>query len=370
MKRILHVTTVHPRRDTRIFYRECLSLSKNGYKTYLIVADGLGDETYQSINILDIGKTQGRIKNFFKTYFLILKKVKELKPDLVHFHDAELMFVGSRIAKTRIPVYYDIHENIAKQILDKKHISVLLRRPLHYLYRLVERVLINNFHLVLAEKSYAPVYLKKGKSTTIILNLPEISSFESFKVDKRTENGIFYIGGISNDRGFDVTIKALRILKTRGVEFFMHYVGPKPEKLLRIKDINEITSNIKFYGRMDLIDGYEISRRCKVGLAVLKPIKNYIGSYPTKMFEYMSIKLPVITSNFSLYEDIVVKNDCGFCVNPFSEIELADKLEILLKDDDKVKFFGNNGYQAVRDKFNWSHEEIKLLRSYNFCLNE
>ena len=108
-----------------------------------------------------------------------------------------------------------------------------------------------------------------------------------------------------------------------------------------------------------------------------KDIKNFVSvlleskvKEASKMFEYMSIKLPVITSNFSLYEDIVVKNDCGFCVNPFSEIELADKLEILLKDDDKVKFFGNNGYQAVRDKFNWSHEEIKLLRSYNFCLNE
>ena len=97
-KKIIHITTIHPRRDTRIFYRECVSLSKKGYNTFFIVADGLGDEDYLGVKIIDLGKTYNRIKNFFRTYFLILKNINEIKPDIVHFHDPELMIVGKKIS--------------------------------------------------------------------------------------------------------------------------------------------------------------------------------------------------------------------------------------------------------------------------------
>jgi len=40
MKNICHITTVHSRFDTRIFLKECISLTKL-YKVFLIVA-GLG----------------------------------------------------------------------------------------------------------------------------------------------------------------------------------------------------------------------------------------------------------------------------------------------------------------------------------------
>jgi len=41
MKNICHITTVHSRFDTRIFLKECISLTKL-YKVFLIVADRLG----------------------------------------------------------------------------------------------------------------------------------------------------------------------------------------------------------------------------------------------------------------------------------------------------------------------------------------
>ena len=84
----------------------------------------------------------------------------------------------------------------------------------------------------------------------------------------------------------------------------------------------------------------------------------------------MSIKLPVITSNFKLYEEVVVKNECGFCIDPYSPEDLADKIEVLLKDGNKVTHFGNNGYNTVKNSFNWSNEEKKLLKRYDIILKE
>ncbi len=368
MYKVVHISTVHPRRDTRIFYRECVSLSKKGYQVILIVADGLGKENFEEVNIIDIGKSKNRIENFVSGYLKILKILNELKPDLVHFHDAELMIVGKAIQRKGIPVFYDIHENVAAQILDKAHMSRYLRKPFHYIYRIVEKLVINSFHLILAEESYKSIYLSKGKSITVVLNLPEEDSFAQFINEKRTENGIFYIGGISNERGLDVIIKALHILKKRKVNFFMHYVGAITENDLLKINIKEIKENIKFYGRMDLIEGYALSKKCKVGLAVLKPIKNYVKSYPTKIFEYMSIKLPVITSNFELYKNVVEKYKSGYCIDPISSEELADKIEILLKDENLVKRMGENGKKVITEKFNSKSEELKLYEIYEDVL--
>jgi hypothetical protein len=42
--RTAHLTSVHPRTDTRIFLKECTSLASHGYAVSLVVADGKGDE--------------------------------------------------------------------------------------------------------------------------------------------------------------------------------------------------------------------------------------------------------------------------------------------------------------------------------------
>ena len=62
MKKIVHITSVHQRFDTRIFQKECQSLRKAGYDVSLVVADGKGNETYEGIKIYDVGKENNRIK--------------------------------------------------------------------------------------------------------------------------------------------------------------------------------------------------------------------------------------------------------------------------------------------------------------------
>ena len=65
--KIAHLTSAHPRYDTRIFLKQCISLVANGYETYLVVADGQGDEKKDSIQIYDAGKSTGRLKRIFKS---------------------------------------------------------------------------------------------------------------------------------------------------------------------------------------------------------------------------------------------------------------------------------------------------------------
>jgi pyruvoyl-dependent arginine decarboxylase (PvlArgDC) len=44
MANIVHLSSVHPRYDTRIFVKQCRSLAALGHTVTLVVADGRGDE--------------------------------------------------------------------------------------------------------------------------------------------------------------------------------------------------------------------------------------------------------------------------------------------------------------------------------------
>jgi glycosyltransferase involved in cell wall biosynthesis len=82
------------------------------------------------------------------------------------------------------------------------------------------------------------------------------------------------------------------------------------------------------------------------------------------MFEYMSSGIPVIASNFPLWREIIEGNDCGLCVNPDDPKEIGESIQFLVDNPSVALKMGQRGIQAVKDKYNWSVEERKLIRLY------
>ena len=52
-KKVCHISSVHPRYDSRIFQKECVGLSQNGFQTFFIVADGKEDEIKEGVQIFN-----------------------------------------------------------------------------------------------------------------------------------------------------------------------------------------------------------------------------------------------------------------------------------------------------------------------------
>ena len=364
--KITHLSSVHFRYDTRIFLKMCSSLSQSGYNTSLIVADGKGNEIKNGISILDVGMPNGgRLSRMTKTTNQVFKKAKELDSSIYHIHDPELIPTGLKLKKLGKKVIFDVHENIALQIKDKKFIPFFLRSIISMIYRKYEISVLKKFDaLILAEQSYLNYYSNLNTKTQVVLNMPDLNLLKNFKSIDRKKNEIFYIGGISNLRGFDVTIDAIKILKEKFPDIMMHYIGPYSSKLVNSADIYKIENNIKFYGSMPLEKGLEYSRGSKIGISILKPIKNYTESFSTKIFEYMAVGLPVVTSNFKLYKNIIEKYKCGICVNPLNFKEIADAIEYIIKNPITAKQMGLNGIKATEEMFNWEKEKKKMINLY------
>lgn len=366
MVKIVHLTSAHPRYDTRIFVKECISLSKiENYEVYLIVADGLGNEIKEGVHFYDVGKSNGRLDRIFKTTKKIFSMAIELNANIYHLHDPELLPIGLKLKKRGEQVIFDIHENISKQIKSKDYINPFIRWSLSFIYAQYEKKVLKRMdRLILAEDSYTEYYSKISNKITVILNMPDVNMLKEFQVENRDKNGLFYIGGISNLRGLDVTIEAIKLLKDKIPDIYMHYVGNTYDNILDTIDIEVIENHIKFYGAMPLLEGLKLSKNAKIGLSILKPIENYTTSYSTKIFEYMALELPVITSNFELYKNVVEKYNCGLCVDPLNVNEIADGIKYIIENPKIAKEMGKNGKKIVFEKFNWKNEERKLHNLY------
>jgi len=98
-RKIAHLTSVHPRFDTRIFLKECTSLANNGYSVSLVVADGKGDETKNNVSIYDVGASKGRMDRIRNAPDRVLAKALALDADIYHLHDPELIPIGVKLKK-------------------------------------------------------------------------------------------------------------------------------------------------------------------------------------------------------------------------------------------------------------------------------
>lgn len=367
MIKVCHISTLHHTYDTRIFFKECCALASNNYIVTLVIpADK--DEYLNGVYIKAIKKYEKVFLRLTLTVFYAFIKAYKSKSKIYHFHDPELFFVGIIFKILGKKVIFDVHENISVQIKRKEWLP--FKKVISFLYRGVDFLSSKLFFLIYAENSYEKIYQKYKPNYEIVLNLPDLSYLNSYVVNDRSnlKNELFYVGGVSFDRGIDSIIESLAILKLKMNNFIFHCIGPIDEGVM--EEINKLESfqfvkeNIIFYGFLKLSDSYEISKSCKIGLSILKPIENYKQSYSTKFFEYMSVKLPVVTSNFDLYKSVIEYSKCGICVNPLDPKEIFSAIYRILNDEELAHKMGENGREAVLNKYNWKVEETKLINVY------
>jgi glycosyltransferase involved in cell wall biosynthesis len=264
-------------------------------------------------------------------------------------------------------VIFDVHENFAADIADKPWIRN--KRFLSALYRWWEKRAAKRFELILAENSYAPHYEALGARYTVVLNYPDLEFFRQFrKTEDRNPFNLFYIGILLETRGLLQIAAALWLLRQQGYIFHFHCVGEwysrLEKKLLSLPYIHEIRDQIHMYGRLRLDEGYALSRDMGIGLCIIHPMKNSTDSYPTKMFEYMSIGLPVIASDFPLYRQVVDGSRCGICVDPLNVEGLAAAILSIAQDRAKAGEMAVNGTQAADAHYSWKSQEEKVMALY------
>jgi glycosyltransferase involved in cell wall biosynthesis len=359
--RICHITTVHPRKDVRIFHKQCCSLANHFDDVSLIVADGANDELSGGVQIYDIGKIQGRVKRFLQSGKMALQKALEVNADLYHLHDPELLRIALKLKEYGKIVIYDSHEDVPRQILNKPYIPKVFRPLVSAIFEKHENKIVKKLSGIVTATPYIKDrFLKINPNLIDINNFPIIDNIHFNDHWEDRCRSIGYIGGIFKTRGIMETLEAIN-----GTDIKFSLAGKfVPDSLENDCKNHEAWRNVKFIGYINRDEINEFLGKIRLGFVILEATPSYVVSLPVKMFEYMAAGIPFIASDFKYWRDTVEQDKCCFFVDEKNPEDIRKLLESIIDNIELLKEYGANGRKAVEEKYNWNIEKEKLFNFY------
>ena len=369
MSQLAHLTSAHPRFDTRIFHKMCRSLANDDYSVNLVVADGLGDETLDSVKIIDAGASRGRFDRIRNAPGRVFTKAVQLDADIYHLHDPELIPIGLKLKKLGKRVVFDSHEDVPRQMLGKPYLNRPIRWGIAQALRSYEAWACKQFDGVIAATPFIrDKFLAINPNSIDINNFPLLDELASEASWAQKQPVVCYVGGIGKIRGIVEVTQAMGRVQSMAR---LQLAGQISER-----DLHQRVQVLPGWERVDAL-GFvdrrgvrDVLARSMAGLVTLHPVINYIDALPVKMFEYMSAGIPVIASDFPLWRDIVAGNDCGLLVDPLNSVQIAEAIDYLITHPEDAERMGRNGRNAVFERYNWPNEEKKLLGFYKRVLEK
>ncbi|MDT0636362.1 glycosyltransferase family 4 protein [Spectribacter hydrogenoxidans] len=369
--KVVHMTTVHQRTDTRILIKQCKTLAKaSDMSISLFVQDGREDCVTHHVRTVGVGKVSGgRLRRATQGAWRMYRAVRKAKPTLAHFHDPELIPVGVALKLSRIKVIYDVHEDLRRQIRTKHWIPKWVRPIVARGAACIEWVAGRAFDAIVPATPKIAGHFPAAK-TIVVQNFPLLDELvvpEAMAYAQRPK-AFAYVGGISEERGIFQILEAVALVNGRGgarLELAGAFI---PDSLKTRAAASDGWSATHFHGWTSRKELSGILANVRAGLVVLHPNGRYEDAYPVKMFEYMAAGLPVIASDFPLWRQIIEDSRCGLLVDPLDPKAVADAMQWILEHPEEAEKMGQRGRMAVVEKYNWETEAKKLIALYERLL--
>lgn len=376
--RIVHLSTLHAPLDVRIFYKECRTLARAGHDVHLLVnnppapmRDGVHFHalapTTSSFRPLRIRR---RLND-------ALAKALELKGDVYHFHDAEILSIARYLKRDGANVIYDVHEDSPQEVLDMNPGRPIYRTAKYLAFkRLWAKAPRVVDHFVAATPAIAAMF--PPERTTTVCNFPLSEEFSGVapatsrgdspdartRIPSRTNSRFIFIGGISAIRGAREMVQAMSLLPQEADARLLLVGEFQPPELQ-----SELV-RLPGWSRVDVLPWQPREQLAALlansfaGLVPFHPGRNHTEALPNKIFEYMAAGLPAIASDFPLWRGLIAADQAGILIDPLKPASIAEAMSALLVDPARAATMGQAGTTLVRTRYNWEAESAKLVDLY------
>ena len=368
MKKVCHITSAHPPEDVRIFHKECVSLAKAGYETYLVQRGGSYEKN--GVHLVGFGEvTGGRLKRMTQVSRRAYETALSVDADIYHFHDPELLPYGLKLKRRGKKVIFDSHEDTLESILEKEWIPTPMRKAVYLWYKgHQEKVCGQIDAVVTVSPGMTDFFCRLNPRAVQAANFPILDG-PSAPPDI-SSNILVFAGGITAQWNHHTIVQALEKLP----ECRYRLCGPAPADYLRKLEVLPAWGRVEYLGEVPHKEVPALLAKSAFGMALLSYCHNSDGKNGTmgntKIFEEMMAGLPVVCTDFVLWREFVERWHCGICVAPEDPDAIAEAVRYLLDHPEEARRMGENGRRAVEEEFNWGMEEKRLLALYEEILNE
>lgn len=380
MSHIIHISTVHPAYDQRIFHRECMSLVEAGYRTSLLVHTNNGDSVRNGVIIRSLGTERKSSLALRPLSRLIAgwragRLARQIGADIYHLHDPELIPVGMWLRRTtHAAVIFDCHEDFVGFARQRYYLHPSVRGGLAWGIGLLERWAARGLDAVItADQGVAAIYRDYGAQRIVTIhNFPRLDLFPVQSTEQVPRMyDLVYHGSIPRyhlEAAFAVATK----LAERGRIVSWLFFGRCAEESWARAEIRRLGLEGVFTltGPVPHEDVAAKVRSARIGFIPLPDLPKFQQNIPTKLFEFMALGMPVVLSDLPPSRPFVGDGKCAIMVSPGDYDAYADAIESLLDDPVLCAQMGMEGRRRVEHAYNWQIESTKLLDLYTELLRK
>lgn len=298
--------------------------------------------------------------------------------DLLHTHDLPMVALGVAIARAhQIPIVADLHENWPAAL-----------RTYGYTQRFPGRVLISPArwerhereilrrvdHVITVIEEAAERVADLGIPTDrieVIRNTVAIDEFKGFPHDGSIESGLSgrfvlsYLGGFERHRGIETVVAAMPALRARmpGCILLLVGGGSTEGALRRLAGELGILDAVRFEGWQPFEKFPSYIRASSVCLIPHLKNDHTDTTIPHKLFHYMLLERPVVTTDCRPLKRIVEETGAGLVVPSGDSAAMAEAIAGLGGPSRRAAM-GEAGRRAVEDRYNWSRDAENLVALY------
>jgi hypothetical protein len=369
--KIVIASVLKPVDDTRMFEKFGLTLGGSNLFDIHIVGFKPGRKLQNHPNIhyhpiYDFSRISlGRLLSPLKFFCFLLK----VKPEviMVNCTDLQMVMVVYKIIFGARAIY-DVQENYFLNILHTDAFPGIVRPIAAALARSMEW-LSSPFidHFILAERVYSRQLPFIGSKFTVIENKYEpvlpLTPPIPVKIDPHETLKIVFTGTLAMHYG---TLDAIWIANTlsKHVPIALTIIGRSADKgfLAHLKKLIAGEKHIRLVGGEHPVSHLEIikaMRAADVGIMSYLPNKSTKGRIPTKLYEYVANRLPILVLHDQDWLHLAQKY--GACISICKEFDA----EVLLKELYSTTFYDNH---LPIESLLWKSEREKLLKLLKSCI--
>ena len=353
--------------DQRV-HKVCTFLKSQGYDVTLVgrkrkLSVPLNQREYKTKRIKLLFETGAKFYAFFnlRLFFYLLFH----KADVLVSNDLDTLLANYMASKFKrnVKLVYDSHEYYTEvpELTSRPKVQNIWLKIEQYIFPKLEYIYTVNSSIA---KIYTDLYHKEIKVVRNISPLwigKSLATKQELDIPENKDLIILQGAGINIDRGAEEAVEAM--LKIDAVLMIVGDGDVVQQLKTRVKELN-LSEKVLFFGKKpyDVMMNYTF--HASIGLTLDKPTNlNYKLSLPNKVFDYMHTSTAVVATNIKEVANVIQSNKIGVVIDEFTIENLAETIQTLLNDKDRLQQYIENCKSASQNE-NWEKETEVLSKIY------